>query len=57
MQEQEFLAAGNPFQGDIASYMFDQEQDTLREEGLDVSDVYPIYSDMHAEAMRRNLSV
>jgi len=56
-REHQFVMADNPFQGEIAAEMFDGEQSAVLEEGMDVSDVYPIYDDLFAEAQRRKLAV
>ena len=51
--ETALVTAPNPFTGDIASDLFDQEQDTVLEEGLDPSDVTPLYDNLIAERERR----
>jgi hypothetical protein len=49
------VLAPNPFCGDIAESMFDNEQGAVLEEGLEPSDVCASYDNLVAERERRNL--
>lgn len=52
-QYQAFCCAPNIFQGEMASYFFEQDQDRAIEEGI--NEYYPIYGDLEDEARKRGL--
>lgn len=43
------------FQGEMAQYYAEQEWEQVAKEGCDAADIYPIYSDLLDERMRRDL--
>jgi hypothetical protein len=54
--ETALATAPNPFTGDIACDLFDQGQDALLEEGMDPSEITPLYDNLVAEMLKRCLS-
>jgi len=53
MVEEMLVIAPNPFNGDIASDLFDQRQDDVLENGLDPSEVCAYYDNFIIEQERR----